>query len=155
MRPDIAIPLLLAAALAFGCAEMGSLSGPKYGETAGTVANQADREGSITAIDVIKVDEDYKLGVGTALGAVAGGLLGSQIGSGRGSTAAAVAGAAVGAVAGTVAESKMKEKDAQRVTVQMRTGGQVTILQPVDSRLRNGMNVVIEGSGETGRVVPR
>lgn len=49
----------------------------------------------------------------------------------------------------------MKKKDAQRVTVQMRTGGQVTILQPVDSRLRNGMDVVVEGSGETGRVVPR
>ena len=155
MKPNITVALLLAAALAFGCADMGSLGGTTYGETSGTAAGQADRDGNITAIEVIKVDDDYKLGVGTAVGAVAGGLLGSQIGSGSGSTAAAVAGAAVGAAAGTYAESKLKKKDAQRVTVQMRTGGQVTILQPVDSRLRNGMNVQIAGSGETARVIPR
>jgi outer membrane lipoprotein SlyB len=155
MKPDIAVPLFLAAALVSGCADMGSLGGTKYGETSGTVSSQADRHGSITAIEIIKVDEEYKLGVGTAVGAVAGGLLGSQIGSGRGSTAAAVAGAAAGAAAGTLAESKMKKKDAQRVTVHLSTGGQVTVLQPVDSRLRTGMNVLVEGSGETGRVVPR
>ena len=155
MKPGSAIPLLLAAALAFGCADMGTLGGTKYGETSGTVASQADRHGTITGIEIVKVDEEYKLGIGTAIGAVAGGLLGSQIGSGRGSTAAAVAGAAAGAAAGTAVESKMKKKDAQRVTVQMRTGGQVTILQSVDSRLRHGMSVLVEGSGETARVVPR
>ena len=155
MKPRIAIALLLAVALASGCADMGSLGGTKYGETSGTVASQADRYGTITGIEIVKVDEEYKLGVGTAIGAVAGGLLGSQIGSGRGSTAAAVAGAAAGAAAGTAVESKMKKKDAQRVTVRMSTGGAVTILQPVDSRLRNGMSVLVEGSGETVRVVPR
>lgn len=155
MKANIAIPLFLAAALTFGCADMGSLGGTKYGETSGTVAGQADREGNVIAIEAIKVDDNYKFGVGTVVGAVAGGLLGSQIGSGRGSTAAAVAGAAVGAAAGTYAESKMKKTDAQRVTVQMRTGGQVTVLQPVDSRLSNGMNVQVAGSGETARVVPR
>ena len=155
MKPNSAIPLLFAAVLAFGCADMGSLGGPKYGETSGTVADQADRDGRITAIEIIKVDDNYKLGIGTAVGAVAGGLLGSQIGSGSGSTAAAVAGAAVGAAAGTYAESKLKKQDAQRVTVRMTTGGQVTIVQPVDTRLTNGMNVRVEGSGETGRVVPR
>lgn len=155
MKPNTAIPLLVATALTFGCADMGSLGGPKYGETGGTVTSQSDRHGSITSIEMIRVDDNYKLGVGTAVGAIAGGLLGSQIGSGRGSTVAAVAGAAAGAAAGTVAESKMKKKDAQRVTLQMSTGGQVTIVQPVDSRLRNGMNVLVEGSGETARVVPR
>jgi outer membrane lipoprotein SlyB len=138
-----------------GCADMGSFGGAKYGETSGTVAGQADRTGKITSVEIIKVDEDYKLGVGTAVGAVAGGLLGSQIGSGRGSTVATVAGAAAGAAAGTAVESKMKKKDAQRVTVQMTTGGQVTIVQPVDGRLRNGMNVRVEGGGESARVVPR
>jgi len=155
MKPDFAIPLFLATALTFGCADMGSLGGPQYGETGGTVASEADRNGRITAIEIIKVDDAYKLGVGTVIGAVAGGLLGSQIGSGRGSTVATVAGAAAGAAAGTVVESKMKKNDAQRVTVQMRTGGQVTIVQPVDSRLQNGMNVLVEGGGETARVVPR
>jgi len=154
MKSNIAVSLFLAVALASGCAELGSLGGTQYGETDGTVASQDDRYGSITAIEIIKVDDNYKFGVGTVVGAVAGGLLGSQIGSGSGATAAAVVGAAAGAAAGTYAESKLKKQDAQRVTVQMRTGGQVSIVQPVDSRLRYGMNVRVEGSGETARVVP-
>ena len=59
----------------------------------------------------------------------------------------------MGAAVGTAAESKMKKKDAQHVIVKMTTGGQVTVVQPVDSRLRNGMNVVVEGSGDSARVV--
>lgn len=145
----------LVIALVGGCADMGSLGGTKYGETSGTVAGQTDRNGKITSLEVVKVDEDYKLGVGTAVGAVAGGLLGSQIGEGRGSTVATVVGAAAGAAAGTVAEGKIKKKDAQRVTVKMNTGGEVTIVQPVDARLKNGMNVRVDGSGETARVVPQ
>lgn len=151
--------MLSAAALAFvlaGCADMPQLgSGPKYGDTAGTVAGQTDRNGTITALEIVQVDENYKLGVGTAVGAVAGGLLGAQIGEGRGSTVGAVLGAAAGAAAGTVVESKMKKQDAQRISVKMSTGGTVTIVQPVDSRLTNGMAVRVEGSGETARVVPR
>jgi outer membrane lipoprotein SlyB len=154
MKPKIAIALLLAAALTSGCAEMESMGGPQYGETSGAVSSQADRNGTIASIETVKVDDSYKFGVGTVVGAVAGGLLGSQVGSGRGSTAATVVGAAAGAAAGTVAESKMKKKDAQRVTVNMNTGGQVTVVQPVDSRLRNGMRVFVEGSGDTARVVP-
>jgi outer membrane lipoprotein SlyB len=61
----------------------------------------------------------------------------------------------VGAGVGTVAEGKMKQKDAQRVTVQMQTGGQVSIVQPPDNRIRTGMNVLVVGSGENARVVPR
>lgn len=155
MKPNTAILLPLAAALTFGCAEMGTLGGTQYGETQGTVASQADRNGTISALEIIQVDDSHKFGVGTAVGAVAGGLLGSQVGSGRGRTAATIAGAAAGAAVGTVVESRMKKKDAQRVTVQMKTGGHVTIVQSVDSRLRNGMNVLVEGSGETARVVPR
>ncbi|MHB1429160.1 MAG: outer membrane lipoprotein [Rhodocyclaceae bacterium] len=138
-----------------GCAEMQQMGGSKYGDTSGAVASQTDRNGRIASIDIIKVDEDYKLGLGTAVGAVAGGLLGSQIGEGRGSTVATVLGAAAGAAAGTAVESKMKKKDAQQVNVQMDSGGRVTIVQPVDGRLAAGMKVRIEGSGESARVVPR
>jgi outer membrane lipoprotein SlyB len=155
MKPHFAFPLLLTAALILGCAELGSLGGPQYGETSGTVAGQDDRDGRIIAIEVVKVDSEYKLGIGTVVGAVAGGLLGSQVGSGSGSTVGAVAGAAVGAAAGTYAESRLRKQDAQRLTVQMKTGGQVTVTQPVDGRLANGMDVRVEGSGETARVVPR
>lgn len=152
MKQRIAMPLLLLAALAGGCADMGSLGGTKYGETGGTAASQADRDGTIAQLENIQVDDKYRLGVGTAVGAVAGGLLGSGMGD---STTATVAGAVLGGAAGTYAQSKIAKKDAQRVTVDMTTGGRVTITQPVDGRLRLGMNVRVEGSGENARVVPR
>jgi len=44
--------------------------------------------------------------------------------------------------------------DGERLSINQPIG-QVTDLQPVDGRLRNGMNVLVEGGGETGRVVPR
>lgn len=152
MNQRIALPLLLCAALVGGCAEMGSLGGTKYGETGTTVASEAERHGTIVQLENIEVDDQFKLGVGTAVGAVAGGLLGAGVGD---STTATVAGAVLGGAAGTYAESKMAKKDAQRITVNMVTGGRVTITQPMDGRLREGMNVRVEGSGENARVVPR
>lgn len=153
MKAHLAILIISAAGLVSGCADMGSLGGgPDYGERSGTVANQSDRDGYITALENIEVDDDYKFGIGTVVGAVAGGLLGAKVSDG---TVGTVAGAAVGAAAGTVAQSKMSNTDAQRVTVQMQTGGQVVIVQPVNSGLSDGMEVRVEGSGETGRVVRR
>ena len=152
MNQRIALPLLLCVALVGGCAEMGSLGGTKYGETGTTVASQSERDGTIAQLESLQVDDNYKLGVGTAVGAVAGGLLGAGVGD---STTATVAGAVLGGAAGTYAESKMGNKDAQRITVNMVTGGRVTITQPADNRLREGMRVRVEGSGENARVVPR
>ena len=156
MNTRMLVPAILFAMGVGGCADMPQLGGgPKYGDTSGSVASQSERTGKITAIETVQVDENYKFGVGTAGGAVAVGLLGSQIGKGDGSTLGAVLGAAAGAVAGTAVESKMKKQDAQRVTVKMSTGGEVTILQPVDGRLASGMNVRVDGSGESARVVPQ
>lgn len=152
MKQRIAMPLLLLAALAGGCADMGSLGGTKYGESDGMAASQTDREGTIATLENIRVDDKYKLGVGTAVGAVAGGLLGSGMGD---SKTATVAGAVLGGAAGTYAESKLHKQDAQRVTVNMKTGGSITIVQPPDGHLREGMNVRVVGSGENARVVPR
>ena len=152
MNCRIALPLALAAALAAGCADMGSLGGTKYGETGTATASQSERDGTIATLETIQVDDQYKLGVGTAVGAVAGGILGRGIGDGTGAT---VAGAVLGGLAGTYAESKLKKQDAQRVTVNMKTGGTLTIVQPVDGRLHQGMAVRVEGSGENARVVPR
>lgn len=142
------------ASLAAGCAEMPQMGGSRYGESQTAAAN-VERQGKIVRLELIQVDDDYRFGVGTVVGAVAGGLLGSQIGEGRGRTAATVVGAAAGAAAGTAVESKMKKKDAQRVVVDLAHGGQVTIVQPVDARLKVGMAVRIEGSGASARVVPR
>jgi len=152
MNMRIALPLLLLAALAGGCAELGSPERGKYGETGSAAASQTDRDGTVAKLENIEVDDKYKLGVGTAVGAVAGGILGAGVGD---STTATVAGAVLGGLAGTYAESKIHKADAQRVTVDMKTGGSVTIVQPMDGRLREGMGVRVEGSGENARVVPR
>lgn len=153
MKALLAILIISVAGLLSGCADTRSLGGGgDYGERSGTVSNQSDRDGYITALEKIEINEDYKLGVGTAVGAVAGGLLGSKVGD---STISTVAGAAVGAAAGTYAQGKLSNKDAQRVTVQMATGGQVVIVQPINNGLSNGMEVRVEGSGESGRVVRR
>lgn len=152
MNQRVALPLLLCAALVGGCAEIGGMGGTKYGETGTTAASVAERNGTIVQLENVTVDDQYKLGVGTAVGAVAGGLLGAEMGD---STTATVAGAVLGGAAGTYAESKIAKKDAQRIVVDMVTGGRVTITQPVDARLREGMNVRVEGSGENARVVPR
>lgn len=152
MDGKIALPAFMLAFLLGGCAELGSLGGTKYGETGTATAVQSERDGTIAQLENIKVDENYKLGVGTAVGAVAGGLIGAGIGD---SKTATVVGAVVGGAAGTYAESKLRKKDAQRIVVDMSTGGRVTITQPPDSRLREGMKVRVEGSGENARVVPR
>lgn len=159
MNHHIALPVLLCVGLAAGCADTGKPTGPRYGEsgtaatTAGTVGTAAvsEREGTISTIEMIQVDDDYKLGVGTAVGAVAGGILGAAVGDTKG----AAAGAVLGGVGGTYAQSKMDKKDAQRVTVSMKTGGTLTVVQPANPALQQGMAVRIEGSGENARVVPR
>ena len=156
MNKRMLVPAILFAMVVGGCADMPQMGGgPTYGDTSGSMASQSERNGRITALEVVQVDESYKLGIGTVVGAVAGGLLGSQIGGGRGATLATVLGAAAGGVAGTAVESKMKKQDAQRVTVRMDTGGEVTLLQPIDSRLRSWMRVRVEGSGDNARVVPQ
>lgn len=160
MNHHIALPVLLCVGLAAGCADNGGLSGPSYGESgspatkaAGTTSTAIanEREGTIATIETIQVDDEYKLGVGTAVGAVAGGILGAAVGDTKG----AVAGAALGGLGGTYAQSKMDKRDAQRITVSMKTGGTVTIVQPVNPALKQGMAVRVEGSGENARVVPR
>lgn len=145
------LPILLGTVLAAGCAEAPRKDPTRYGTTSGTEANQADRRGTIYSVENIETDGDYKLGVGTAVGAVAGGVLGSAVGDSK--TATAV-GAVIGGLAGTYGESKIKDKTVQRVTVDMHTGGRVTIIQPIDSRLKTGMRVYVQGSGESARVVP-
>jgi outer membrane lipoprotein SlyB len=154
MNQRIALPILLSAALAAGCADLntGSLGGTRYGETASQTTYQSERDGTIVRLETVGVDSSYKLGVGTAVGAVAGGILGAGVGD---STTATVAGAVLGGLAGTYAESRMDKENAHQVTVDMATGGRVTITQPLDNRLREGMRVRVEGSGENARVVPR
>ena len=152
IKSALPVAIFVLATLLGGCSDLGSLGGTKYGESEKTTASLSERDGTIARLENIQVDENYKLGVGTVAGAVAGGLIGAGVGD---SKTATVVGAVVGGVAGTYAESKLKKRDAQRITLNMATGGSVTITQPRDERLREGMRVRVEGSGESARVVPR
>lgn len=147
---------LIVTILTAGCADLG---GSKYGEGSAPVSSAgeqaSDRYGRVTGLETVQVDKDYKFGVGSVVGAVAGGIIGYQFGGGTGKTLLAIGGAVAGGAAGTAAESKLNKQDAQKVTVAMQSGGTITIIQPVDSRLRNGMNVRINGGGDTARVAPR
>ncbi|HSO07503.1 MAG TPA: glycine zipper 2TM domain-containing protein [Pelomicrobium sp.] len=151
----IAAVFLVSIALA-GCAGFG---GTQYGEQSAPVATagtpETARYGTVTGLELVQVDQDAKFGVGTVVGAVAGGILGHQFGGGSGKTLLTIGGTLAGAAAGTAAESKLNKQDAQKVTVDMQTGGRLTIVQPPDSRLWKGMKVQVIGSGETARVVPR
>lgn len=153
MNQRTVLPSLVLVALLGGCADTGTTTATRYGETARTTtAMQSERDGTIARIENLTVDDEYKLGIGTAVGAVAGGLLGAGVSD---STAGAAAGAVLGGAAGTYAQSRMDKKEVQQLTVNMVTGGSVTITQPTDARLREGLPVRVEGSGETARVVPR
>lgn len=147
--------IVMAVALASGCADMAPV---RYGQTAAPApVNERvqDRHGRVAKVEIVQVDDNYRFGVGTVVGAVAGGIVGSNIGGGSGNTLATVLGAVAGGYAGTAIESKTKKQQAQQVTVDMDTGGRLVINQPIDNRLRSGLRVRVEGAGDTARVVPR
>lgn len=50
MNHRITLSLLLAASLAGGCAEMGSLGGTQYGETGSATTSQSERNGTIAQL---------------------------------------------------------------------------------------------------------
>jgi outer membrane lipoprotein SlyB len=161
------IPISMAAMLVLGgCAET---AGPRYGATtygdgayssSGYNSSYNDARqpvaytGYVSNVETFEVQPGYRFGVGSIVGAVAGGLLGSQVGEGSGKAAATIAGAAIGGAAGTAVESRRNKELASRVTVDLRGGGMVTIVQPADPQIQRGMRVAIVGSGESARVVP-
>src|SRR2546429_6543528 len=98
----------------------------------------------------------YLLGLGAIIGGIAGGVLGHQIGGGTGQTVPTIAGALGGAFAGQAVQNKYAERRAgQHIIVNLDSGVAVGITQPVDSSLRVGDTVRIDGSGSSARVVRR
>jgi outer membrane lipoprotein SlyB len=86
-----------------------------------------------------------------------GGLgIGSLIGAGTGRDVAMVLGTLGGAVMGNNVQKKYDQPEpGQQIIVRVTSGVLVMVTQPVDSRLRPGMAVYIEGNGDGARVIPR
>lgn len=111
------------------------------------------RYGRVERIDIVTVEGDKKLGVGTVIGAVAGGIIGHQVGGGTGKVVATAAGAVAGGVIGNKVENRNQGQAGQHVLVKLDTGGSVGITQPSNANLRVGDRVRVDGSGEDARVV--
>jgi len=67
-----------------------------------------------------------------------------------------VAGALGGALMGNNVQKRYEQPvEGQQIIVRITNGVLVAVTQPVDSRLKSGQRVYIEGSGESTRVVPQ
>jgi outer membrane lipoprotein SlyB len=115
------------------------------------------QSGVIEQINATEMKSNHDAGVGAIVGGLAGAGLGSLIGGGTGREVAIAAGAIAGAVGGNYAQKQFfdKPQPAQQVIVRLASGVLVSITQPVNSSLRPGQKVLIEGTGASARVVPQ
>lgn len=115
------------------------------------------RTGRIEQISLTQMQTNHDSGLGAVLGGVGGAALGSLVGRGTGRDVAMVAGALGGALGGNYEEKKHYDqpREAQQIIVRMRSGVLVSVTQPVNPNLGQGMAVYVEGSGNEARVVPQ
>lgn len=141
--------LLFFTAALTGCAAVGSGNGGP--------GEMEIRTGRIEQITMTQMQTNHDSGVGAVLGAVGGAALGSLVGQGTGRDVAMVAGVLGGALGGNYLEKKRYDqpKEAQQIIVRMKSGVLVSITQPVNPGLSQGMAVYIEGTGGDARVVPQ
>lgn len=114
------------------------------------------RSGVIQQISATQITSNHHQGVGAVVGGLAGLGLGSLIGQGTGRDVAMVLGTVGGALAGNEVQKRRDQPTpAQQIIVRTSSGVLLSVTQPVDARLRPGMRVYVEGSGEGARVVPQ
>ena len=132
---------------------LGLLAGPT------AVAQTGEREirsGVIEQITEIQMPTNHHRGLGAVIGGLGGLGIGSLIGAGTGRDVAMVLGTLGGAVMGNNVQKKYDQPEpGQQIIVRVTSGVLVMVTQPVDSRLRPGMPVYIEGNGDGARVIPR
>jgi outer membrane lipoprotein SlyB len=123
------------------------------------VAQTGEREirsGVIEQITEVQIPTNQHRGLGAVVGGLGGLGIGSLIGAGTGRDVAMVLGALGGAVMGNNVQKKYDQPEpGQQIIVRVTSGVLVMVTQPVDSRLRQGMPVYIEGNGDGARVIPR
>ncbi len=135
------LPLMMTAALAAGCQNMGSdLFG---GSSSGTqaIASNVNGTGTIQSVDV--VPRSQGIGLGTLAGAAVGGIIGNQMGGGTGRTVATAAGAAGGAYVGHEVEKRRNAGDIYKVTIKMDDGTTQSFAQEAAPEIKSGDRVKI------------
>jgi len=114
------------------------------------------RQGVIEQITPTQIHSNHHPGIGAIIGGLGGLGIGSLIGAGTGRDVAMVAGALGGALMGNNVQKRYEQPvEGQQIIVRITNGVLVAVTQPVDSRLKSGQRVYIEGSGESTRVVPQ
>jgi outer membrane lipoprotein SlyB len=110
----------------------------------------------IEQITAVQIASNQHQGVGAVVGGLAGLGIGSLIGGGTGRDVAMVVGTIGGALAGNEVQKRNDQPvQGQQIIVRSTNGVLVAVTQPVDTRLRVGQRVFIEGSGDGARVVPQ
>ena len=144
-----ALLLLCLALVLGGCA---SSSGRSYTKDEAR-QEQSVQFGTILSIEVVTIEDDASM-LGAGIGGVAGGVIGSTMGRGRGRTLATLGGAAIGAIFGAVGEKAMRTERAYEFTIDMDSGGIISIVQAMDDTpFRAGSRVrVLRSSGNRARV---
>ena len=114
------------------------------------------RQGVVEQITNTQITSNHHRGVGAVVGGLAGLGIGSLVGGGTGRDVAMVVGTIGGALTGNEVQKKHDQPvPARQVIVRVKSGVLVAVTQPVDSRLKTGQKVYIEGNGEGARVVPQ
>jgi len=123
--------------------------------TPGSSADQMKiRQGVIEQITPTTIQSSHHMGIGAVVGGIAGLGLGSLVGAGTGRDVAMVAGTIGGAFAGNEAQRRFDTPVAgQQIFVRTDSGVLVEITQPTDPNLRVGQRVLVQGNGDSARVV--
>ena len=131
--------------------------GSTFGAAASAQTGEREiRSGVIEQITDVQMPSNHHRGIGAVVGGLAGLGIGSLIGRGTGRDVAMVLGTLGGAVTGNEIQKKRDQPEpGQQIIVRVTSGVLVMVTQPVDSRLRPGQPVYIEGSGDDARVIPR
>jgi outer membrane lipoprotein SlyB len=128
---------------------LGQASGQQPGE-------REIRQGVIEQITPVQLPSNHHRGIGAIVGGLGGLGIGSLIGGGTGRDVAMVAGTLGGALLGNNIQKKYDQPvPGQQVIVRVTSGVLVAVTQPVDTRLKTGQRVYIEGAGEGARVIPQ
>jgi outer membrane lipoprotein SlyB len=117
-------------------------------------SEQIVRNGTVTNVRTIVIQQDKTSGAGMIAGGALGGVAGSAVGGGTGRDLAIVGGAILGALVGNKVEEGAGKTDGLEITVRLDNGETRVIAQEADVPITVGQRVqVISGTGVT-RVTP-
>jgi outer membrane lipoprotein SlyB len=100
--------------------------------------------GRVESIEVQKLPDADRFGVGSAVGGLIGGLIANQLGSGNGKLIATAAGAGAGVHAGHEYEVKSRQQEIYKIRVQLDSGDYRIVSQDNDNDLAIGNRVHID-----------